>query len=221
MNVTRNPDAAWCILQTAGGRTLPLARSLTAAGVEVWTPVRTIRRPAPGQRRRLVMGQRRKMIEVDVAILPGFVFARASALTDLVRISFDEGSRHPAFTVFQVAGRVPLVSDASVAGLRQEEERAAAFAQSVRDAETQEEARRIRAEFMRTERARRAALRRESRVFSIGEKVKIDDMPAMTGMTGRVIASNGTSATIDFGGRFPMKVEAWRVIPTALSDAAA
>lgn len=221
MNVTRNPDAAWCILQTAGGRTLPLARSLTAAGVEVWTPVRTIRRPAPGQRRRLVMGQRRKMIEVDVAILPGFVFARASALSDLVRISFDEGSRHPAFTVFQVAGRAPLVGDTSVAGLRAEEAAAAVAAQALRDADTRDEARRLRAERMRTERARRAALRRERRDFADGARVEVEEMPAMDGLVGKVIASTGTVVTIDFGGAFPMQVEAWRVIPSALSDAAA
>jgi hypothetical protein len=63
----------WCILRTSGGRTVPLARSLAAVGFEVWTPVRTIRRPAPGQGRRLVMSQRRKLIDVDLAILPGFV----------------------------------------------------------------------------------------------------------------------------------------------------
>lgn len=221
MNAPRNIENMWCILSTTSGRTLPLARSLAAAGIEAWTPVRTIRRPAPGQRRRLHMGQRRKMIEVDVAILPGFVFARALHLSDLAGIAVDQASRHPAFTVFQVADRVPLIGDASIAGLREEEERAAAFAQSVREAESREEAKRVRAEFMRTEKARRAALRRERRVFAIGAEVEIDDMPSMVGMTGRVTASNGTSATIDFGGRFPMQVEAWRVIPTALSDAAA
>lgn len=221
MSAPRNLENMWCILSTSGGRTLPLARSLAKAGVEVWTPTRTIRRPAPGQRRRLVMGQRRKMIEVDVAILPGFVFARADRLDDLAAIAHDPMSRHPAFTVFQVAGRVPLVADASIAGLREEEERAAAFAQSLRDAETREEARRRRAEFMRTEKARRAALRRERREFAIGANVEVVEMPSMAGMVGRVIASTGTAATIDFGGAFPMQVEAWRVIPSALSGEAA
>ena len=221
MSAPRNLETMWCILSTSSGRTLPLARSLSEAGLEVWTPTRTIRRPAPGQRRRLHMGQRRKMIEVDVAILPGFVFARATHLDDLAGLSHDPASRHPAFTVFQIGGRVPMVSDASVAGLREEEARAAAFAQSLRDADTREEARRRRAEFMRTEKARRAALRRERREFSIGQMVQIEEMPSMAGMIGRVASSNGTSAMIDFGGPFAVKVEAWRVIPSALSDAAA
>jgi hypothetical protein len=221
MSARRNPDTLWCILSTSGGRTLPLARSLANAGLEVWTPKRTIRRPAPGQRRRLVMGQRRKMIEVDVAILPGFVFARAVHLDDLAAIAHDPAARHPAFTVFQLGGRVPMVSDASVAGLREEEAAAAAVTQALRDHDQREEARRLRAEQMRTERARRAALRRERRDLAIGARVEIDDMPSMAGMVGRVIASTGTAATIDFGGAFPMQVEAWRVIPSALSGEAA
>jgi len=220
-NAPRNLENMWCILSTTGGRTLPLARSLAAAGLEVWTPTRTIRRPAPGQRRRLHMGQRRKMIEVDVAILPGFVFARAAHLDDLARAAIDPASRHPLFVVFQLAGRAPMVSDASVAGLREEEERAAALAQALRDADTREEARRARAEQMKTERARRAALRRERRDFAVGVQVEIAEMPSMAGMVGRVTLSNGTTATIDFGGALPMKVEAWRVIPSALSGEAA
>ncbi len=221
MSAPRDPDTMWCILSTSGGRNLPLARSLADAGLEVWTPKRTIRRPAPGQRRRLVMGQRRKMIEVDVAILPGFVFARAVHLDDLAAIAHDPAARHPAFTVFQLGGRVPMVSDASMAGLREEEAAAAAVTQALRDHDQREEARRLRAEQMRTERARRAALRRERRDLAIGARVEIDDMPSMAGMVGRVIASTGTAATIDFGGAFPMQVEAWRVIPSALSGEAA
>lgn len=220
-NAPRNLENMWCILSTSGGRTLPLARSLAKAGLEVWTPTRTIRRPAPGQRRRLHMGQRRKMIEVDIAILPGFVFARAVHLDTVVGIVLDPASQHPAFTVFQLGGRAPLVSDASFAGLRTEEEAAAVAIQAQRDADTREKARRQRAELMRTERARRAALRRERRDFAIGEKVEINEMPSMAGMIGRVTASTGTTATIDFGGAIPMKVEAWRVIPYALSGEAA
>lgn len=218
MTAPRNLENMWCILSTTGGRTLPLARSLAAAGLEVWTPTRTIRRPAPGQRRRLHMGQRRKMVDRDLAILPGFVFARAVHLDDLARLALDPASRHPLFTVFQFAGRAPMVSDASISGLRAEEEAAAAAIQALHDADTREEARRQRAEQMRTERARRVALRRERREFTIGERVEIDEMPSMAGLVGNVTASTGTMATIDFGGAFPMKVEAWRVIPSALLD---
>lgn len=114
-----------------------------------------------------------------------------------------------------------MVSDASITGLREEESRAAAMAQSLRYTETREEARRQRAEQMRTERARRAALRRERRDFSIGECVEIDEMPSMAGLVGRVITTTGTTAKIDFGGALTMQVEAWRVIPSALSGEAA
>lgn len=221
MSAPRNPEHMWCILSTSSGRTLPLARSLAKAGFEVWTPTRTIRRPAPGQRRSLVLGRRRKMVEVDVAILPGFVFARAVHLGDLAAITIDPAARHPAFTVFQLGGRAPLVSDASIAGLRDEEAAATAAIQALRDADTRDETRRQRAEQMRTERARRAALRRERREFATDALVEIADMPSMAGMIGRVMTSNGTSAMIDFGGAFPMKVEAWRVIPSALSGEAA
>ena len=221
MNAPRNIENMWCILSTTGGRTPPLARSLAKAGLEVWTPTRTIRRPAPGQRRRLHMGQRRKMVERDLAILPGFVFARAAHLDDLARIALDPASQHPAFIVFQLAGRAPMVSDASITGLRAEEEAAATAIQALRDADTRDEARRQRAEQMRTERARRAALRRERRDFAINDRVEVEEMPSMAGMVGKIVASTGTTATIDFGGAFPMKVEAWRVIPSALSGEAA
>lgn len=221
MTTLRNLENMWCILSTSGGRTLPLARSLANAGIQVWTPTRTIRRPAPGQRRSLVLGRRRKMIEVDLAILPGFVFARASHLDQLAGLALDLTHQHPVFSIFQMAGRAPLVSDASVDGLRAEEAAAAAAVQGLRDADTREEARRQRADQMRTERARRAALRRERRDFTIGEPVEVEEMPSMAGLVGRVIASSGTMATIDFGGPFPVKVEAWRVIPYALSGEAA
>ncbi|SKB27032.1 hypothetical protein [Sphingopyxis flava] len=221
ISAPRNLDDMWCILSTSGGRTLPLARSLCDAGMEVWAPTRTIRRPAPGQRRNLLMGLRRKMIEVDVAILPGFVFARADRISDLAAIAHDPASPHPSFSVFQLGGRAPLVADSSLTGLRDEEAAAQATLAALREAESREAARRARAELMRTKRARRAALRRERRQFAIGEAVEIAEMPSMAGMTGRIIASNSTTATIDFGGAFPMQVEAWRVIPSALSGKAA
>lgn len=211
-----DPASLWCILTTSSGRTLSLARSLNAAGFEAWSPVKTIRRPAPGQRRRLALGLRRKMIEVDSAILPGFVFARGDRLEDLALASVDPALPHQAFDVFLFAGHVPMISDASIAGLREEEERAAAFAQSLRDADSRAEAQRIRAEFMRTEAQRRAALRRERRDFAIGEEVTVIDMPSMAGLVGKVEQSTGTRAKVHFGGSLTLEVEAWQVIPSAL-----
>lgn len=215
-NAPRETDGMWIILSMAGPRTLAVAASLTQAGFEVWTPARAIRRPAPGQRRALVLGRRRRMVEVDRPILPGFVFVGAEHLDELAQIAVDPASAHPRFAIFQLAGRAPLIAESAIAGLRGEEARAAAAMEAVRDAESQAEARRIRAEFMRTERARRAAMRRERRNFAEGARVEVTDMPSMSGMVGVVLKANGTSAMIDFGGRYPVKVEAWRVIPFAL-----
>lgn len=208
----------WAILQTSSARTLPLARSLTGADLRVWTPQRTIWRPAKGQRRRLALGLRRDMVEVDVPIMPGFVFAHADHLDHLARIALSPATVHPAFSIFQCAGRAPLVGDASIAGLRAAEAEAAATAQAYRDNQSREAARRARADQMRTERARRKALRSQRKEFVAGESVAVIDMPAMAGMLGTVVKSNGATATIAFGGALTMNVEAWRVIPSALLD---
>lgn len=216
MSAPRDTDSMWIILRMAGPRTLAVAASLKQAGFEVWTPARTLRRPAPGQRRRLVLGLRRRMIEVEVPMLPGFAFARARHLQDIASLALDPASRHPIFSVFQVVDRAPLISDSGLAGLRDAEAREAAAAEAMRDAETREEAQRLRAEQMRTERARRKALRRQRKDFHVGECVAVLDMPALAGLVGEIVETAGTSATIDFGGTLTMKVEAWRVIPSAL-----
>lgn len=211
-------DHRWAILQTGSARTLPLCRSLIDAAIEVWTPVRTVWRPAPGQRRRLALGLRRDMVETDVPILPGFVFARAQYLDELARVALSPATCHPSFSIFQCAGRAPLVGDASIAGLRAAEAEAAASAQAYRDSQSREAERRARAEQMRTDRARRKALRSQRKDFGIGESVAVIDMPAMAGIVGRVTKSNGATATIDFGGSLIMNIEAWRVIPSALLE---
>ena len=215
MSGTMGTAGTWCILRTSGGRTVPLARSLTAAGFEVWTPVRTIRRPAPGQRRRLAMGQRRKLIDVDLAILPGFVFARADQLHDLVRESLAEISLHPGFSVFHQGGRVPLVREYSVLGLRSAERDAATARQAELAAETREEERRARAERLRTEKDRRKALRRQVKDFGTGAEVTVIGMSAFDGLVGVVVRGNGATATVEFGGMLPVKIEAWQLMPVA------
>lgn len=208
----------WCILRTSAGRTLPLARALAAAGFEVWTPMRIINRPAPGQARRLVLGVRRHMIEVEVPILPGFVFARAPHMEMLSHLSLDPASEHPSFSVFQHAGRAPEVSDASIAGLRVAEAEAAAITEAARQAATRDEERRARAEQLRTRRAQMMALKRERKELGEGDKVGVADMPALAGLIGTVETSTGTAAVINFGGTLSMKIEAWRVIPVALLE---
>lgn len=209
-------DDYWCILRTSGGRTGALAKSLAGAGFDVWSPMRTIKRPAPGQRRALVLGTRRRMIEVEVPILPGFVFARARHLNPLAHLAADPAHQHPPFSIFRFAGRAPLVHDRSVSGLRDAEALAETMAQAERDAESREAARRVRAEHLRTERARRKALRSERKDFAEQADVVVAEMPALAGVVGKVVRSKGAAVTIDFGGALIMKVEAWRVFPAAL-----
>lgn len=202
----------WCILQTSGPKTLPLAKSLAAAGFGVWTPTRTIRRPAPGQRRALALGRKRKMVEVQVPILPGFVFAPADAVDDLARAAADTAEPHPRFALFTVSGDVRTVTECSIVGLREAEAAAEEAAQAERDAETREEAQRLRAERMRTERDRLKMLKRERKAFDLGQEVLVIDAPAFAGIVGKVVTSDGATATVDFGGTLTMKVEAWRVV---------
>lgn len=213
MSGTMGAAGTWCILLTSGGRTLPLMRSLAAAGFDVWTPVRTIRRPAPGQRRRLVMDQRRKLIDVDFAILPGFVFARAHQLDDLARASKADVSSHPPFSVFHQAGRVPLVRECSVLGLRCAERDAATARQAELAAESREEERRARAERLRTEKERRKSLRREVKNLVTGAEVTVRGVPAFDGLVGVVLKGQGASAVVEFGGSLPVRIEAWQLLP--------
>lgn len=218
MGGTARMAGTWCILRTSGGRTVPLARSLAAAGFEAWTPVRTIRRPAPAQGRRLVMGQRRKLIDVDLAILPGFVFARADQLHDLVRAAGAEQSPHPSFSVFHQAGRVPLVREASIIGLRCAERDAFNARQAELEAETREEERRARAERLRTEKERRKALRREVKDLGAGDAVTVQGMAAFDGLVGIVVQGHGSRAVVEFGGSLRIEIEAWQLLPTLLQN---
>lgn len=211
----------WCILRTAGPRTLQLMKALTGAGFEAWTPSRTVKRDAPGKRRRIVMGQTRLMVEVTMPILPGFVFARASRLNDLFRLSETIDSPLPRFRVFTHAGRAPEIRDADVTGLRVAEADALAAITAKREAEGRAAARRERAERLGTERARRRALRQETKTLASGDDVTVADMPALAGLIGRVVEGRGTSAVIHFGGSLIMTVEAWRVQPHHVSTASA
>ncbi|WP_156680057.1 hypothetical protein [Sphingomonas profundi] len=196
----------WLILRTSGGQTLPLARSLQAAGFDAWTPARTIRKIVrPGTRTE-------KRFEIDLAILPTFVFAREHDLVSLADAAARPVSPHPAFSIFSHGGRIPLIGDRDVAGLREEEDRAAATMQAMRDAETHQEAERIRIAAIKSEAARRRAMRAQHRSFLPGTEVTVAEMPALVGVTGVVEESDGTFASVRFGTQ-SWKIEAWRLSP--------
>lgn len=116
----RDQGGSWCILRTNGRRTLKLAASLTAAGIEAWSPCKTVKRRLARGRRIAATGFR----EQDEPIVPSFVFARAEYLPDLLRILGLPNNPHPDFSIFQMGGRAPIIADREVRYLHDAEERA-------------------------------------------------------------------------------------------------
>lgn len=119
----------WIILTCSNAKTLDLARSLTEAGYEAWSPVETIqRRSRSGS----------KPEEVTRAIMPSFVFARAENEIELLALShsptlnyrvWDRELRrmvtrgHPFFRFFRPFGESTRVSDAQLDHLRKLEKK--------------------------------------------------------------------------------------------------
>lgn len=216
----------WFILRTSGGQTLPLLRSLRAAGYDVWTPAMVTRRT---MRAKTLSGTR--TIEVDAPILPTFLFAREEHLVALTAEAADPASLHPAFSIFHRAGKAPIIGGGQIAGLQAEEAAKQAEIEAIRDAETYQEAQRIRMANAKTEAARRRAARavelaqlRELRgkpmTFAPGAGVNVTGMPAMEGVTGIVEAIDKTCALVRFGTR-SWKIEGWRLLPAPETKQAA
>lgn len=167
-------EQRWCILRTSGGRTLKLARSLSAAGFAVWTPTETVKR------RR---ARSKEEIEIERPIVPTFVFAGEEHLADLVHVLALPLSPHPQFSIFQYAGRVPIVGDHSLSLLRMAEH----------DAEQK--------------------LRKKKRHdFAIGSVVRVQDEPAWQGMSGVVESNDGKRAWVSFGGPIAVEIAAWKLL---------
>lgn len=131
----------WCILRTAAGRTLALARSLAEAGIAAWTPedVQVRRRPRSHVER-----------EVVLPLVPGLVFAPVGRLDELIAMSrspaltyqaWDSEKRrfvtrgYPYFTVYLEQGRCPRLTDRDLKGLRDFEAQLRAVAAERREAE--------------------------------------------------------------------------------------
>jgi len=104
----------WCILRTSPARTLPLAASLVAAGVEAWSPTQMVTRR---------MGRKRERVEQAAPVTATFVFARVHHLADLLALAKSPTSPHPAFSVFRHRDRIPVVDNRSLNPLRAIEER--------------------------------------------------------------------------------------------------
>lgn len=202
----------WCILRTSGGRTLALEASLSGAGFDVWTPKELKTR----KRARSTI-----TVEQAVPIAPTLVFASADRLRDLFAITILPASPHPDFSVFRHAGRVPLIGDEAIAGLRDAQRDADSAYQRVLDERTRKQQRDERVALLRTERARRKLLRAERCAFAAGAEVIVTEMPALSGLSGTVIANKGAAAVVCFGGALVMTIEAWRLSPNDVNEIAA
>jgi hypothetical protein len=218
----------WIILRTSGPQTLPLMRSLCDAGLEAWTPARTIRKVV----RKGTRTEQR--IEIDVPILPTFVFAREQDLPAFAElIAMLPYGAHPAFSIFRYRGRIPLVAESEVAGLRAEEREEARKMQEIRDAESHQAAARIRIAAMKAEqaehraaremaRARLADLRAQSRRAPIaaGTAGEVVGERAFTNVVGVVEGSDGSATRVRFGS-CSWKIDGWRLSPSVLESQAA
>jgi transcription antitermination factor NusG len=173
-------DGHWCILRTSGGRTLPLARSLVDADFEVWTPVETISRRRPRSKIK---------IDIEAPIMPTFVFARAWHLPELLACASSPINEHPSFSVFHYAGKIPLVAEREVEGLRREEHR-----------------------------AMRRVQRTQRKDFAIGERVRVPEGP-FAGMSGVVQQSDGKFALVGFAGTMRVKIATFLLDADALQIA--
>jgi transcription antitermination factor NusG len=101
---------SWCILRMASGDTLKLAKSLSDAGLTVWTPVE----------RKIVS---RTRIREDVAMMPSYAFGRVEHVDELLRLAMIPQREHPRFSVFHRRGGIPLIADDQLNAVRSEVER--------------------------------------------------------------------------------------------------
>lgn len=95
----------WCILRTAGAKTMPLVRSLADAGFDAWTPTEHVRRRIP----------RGKSTEHRIVPLaPTYVFVRGIHLSELQAIERAEITPHPRFSIFRHYGNTVFVKHATL-----------------------------------------------------------------------------------------------------------
>lgn len=176
----------WCILRCSGGSTLGLAKSLSDAGFEVWSPIEIHERRSP---------KTRKREEVISALMPSFVFARAQHIADLIDLSrsptlnyqvWNKEQRrmvtkgHPVFRLFRSDGGYPTVSDRELQPLRLAE--------------------------------KRTAPKPVGKVFNSGDRIKLTE-GGFAGLSGIVERTKGAFASVMFPGfNIPVKIATWMLI---------
>lgn len=164
----------WCILRTSPGRTLGLMAALAAAGFEAWTPRQTQTRRRP---------RSKITVELEVPIAPTFVFVRAAHVRDLAAAEAALVNPFPVFSIFRHGGRIPLIADGEVDGLRQAEGRAQLLSR-----------------------------RKKRRAYVMGQRVRVGD-GAFAGLTGTVEKGGDKFAIVGFGSTFRMRIATWLLSP--------
>jgi len=179
---------SWCILQTSGGRTLAVVRSLRSAGFDVWAPTGMVRRFRP---------RSTKYRDDPIALLTGVVFAPYEDAARLSAAAQSPVSQHPSFSLLMHQGAYGRVLDASLDPLRAFEiDKAIEWTGFVAAQE------RARLERIRKKKGRRRTKGRSNaaRSYVLGQTVHVEG-PAFQGLTAKVVESkkNG-SLVIDLGG---------------------
>lgn len=163
----------WCILRTSPRHTLRLTATLAEDGYEVWTPTETRRVRVPR------MNVRR---DVELPLMPSYIFARAGQIIDLIQLADmpvkpRRGLRKPAhdgFRVMRCFGGIPTVSDADLKELRRIE-------------------------------ARRTPVRKAARTFRKGAGVRVEG-GSFGGMAGIVERGDRTHTLVCFNDRYVVKI---------------
>jgi len=159
---------SWIILRCAGRDTLRLAKSLDEDGYEVW---------APAEPRTIIAHRTRLKRQIEVALLPSYVFAREGQRVDLFKLAemdvrprrgFSGGKpAHAGFSMMMGPNGALEITDRQLTALRQIE-------------------------------AKRALLKRADRSFKPGEQVRVGDGLG-AGLVGSVVRSNRKNTKVDFG----------------------
>lgn len=110
----------WAILLCNGPRTLALAKSLTTAGIDTWTP-RYVPKPKPEEADKPPV---KRKLPRELPVFAGIVFCRMDHLLELARIRAQPYSKHPKFRFMPFAGGIARATDAEIQRLRRAHEKA-------------------------------------------------------------------------------------------------